>query len=68
MQAGFREALSEDSVIEIACVVWQEQLRRIKLKKESSSSATASLSSCAQKQQHVTRGLAILLQARSVLR
>jgi hypothetical protein len=52
MQAGFREALGEDGVMEMARVVWQEQLRRMKLEKESfSSAATASSSSSAQKQQ-----------------
>jgi hypothetical protein len=51
MQAGFREALGEDGVMEMARVVWQEQLRRMKLDKESSSAATASSSSSAQKQQ-----------------
>jgi hypothetical protein len=50
MQVGFREALGEDGVMEMARVVWQEQLRRMKLEKESSSAATAS-SSSAQKQQ-----------------
>jgi hypothetical protein len=50
MQAGFREALGEDGVMEMARVVWQEQLRRMKLEKESSPAATAS-SSSAQKQQ-----------------
>ncbi|KAI8933228.1 hypothetical protein NX059_009863 [Plenodomus lindquistii] len=52
MQAGFREALGgEDGVMEMARVVWQEQLRRMKLEKESSSAANASSSSSAQKQQ-----------------
>ncbi|XP_014562228.1 hypothetical protein COCVIDRAFT_11183 [Bipolaris victoriae FI3] len=52
MQAGFREALGEDGVMEMARVVWQEQLRRMKLEKESSSSvAAAPSSSSAQKQQ-----------------
>ncbi|RYN28377.1 hypothetical protein AA0112_g7431 [Alternaria arborescens] len=51
MQAGFREALGEDGVMEMARVVWQEQLRRMKLEKESSSAATTSSSSSAQKQQ-----------------
>jgi hypothetical protein len=51
MQAGFRKALGEDGVMEMARVVWQEQLRRMKLEKESSSAATASSSSSAQKQQ-----------------
>ncbi|KAK8075423.1 hypothetical protein PG997_010086 [Apiospora hydei] len=54
MQAGFRAALGEDGVMEMARVVWQEQLRRMKLEKESSSSdatAAASSSSSAQKQQ-----------------
>jgi hypothetical protein len=51
MQAGFREALGEDGVVEMARVVWQEQLRRMKLEKESSSAATASSSSSVQKQQ-----------------
>lgn len=37
MQAGFREALGEDGVMDMARVVWQEQLRRMKLEKESSS-------------------------------
>jgi hypothetical protein len=51
MQAGFREALGEDGVMKMARIVWQEQLRRIKLEKGSSSAATASSSSSAQKQQ-----------------
>jgi hypothetical protein len=51
MQAGFREALGEDGVGEMARVVWQEQLRRMKLEKESSFATTASSSSSAQKQQ-----------------
>ncbi|RYN63785.1 hypothetical protein AA0118_g4393 [Alternaria tenuissima] len=55
MQAGFREALGEDGVMEMARVVWQEQLRRMKLEKESSSAATASSSSSAQKQQQQQR-------------
>ena len=57
MQAGFREALGEDGVMEMARVVWQEQLRRMKLEKESSSAATASSSSSAQKQQQQQRPL-----------
>ncbi|KAJ6199959.1 hypothetical protein J3E72DRAFT_384101 [Bipolaris maydis] len=36
MQAGFREALGEDGVIDMARVVWQEQLRCVKLEKEAS--------------------------------
>jgi hypothetical protein len=55
MQAGFREALGEDGVMDMARVVWQEQLRRMKLEKESSSVATASSSSSAQKQQQQQR-------------
>jgi hypothetical protein len=55
MQAGFREALGEDGVMEMARVVWQEQLRRMKLDKESSSAATASSSLSAQKQQQRPR-------------
>ncbi|CAN9262460.1 unnamed protein product [Alternaria alternata] len=55
MQAGFREALGEDGVMEMARIVWQEQLRRMKLEKESSSAATASSSSSAQKQQQQKR-------------
>jgi hypothetical protein len=55
MQAGFREALGEDGVMEMARVVWQEQLRCMKLEKESSSAATASSSSSAQKQQQQQR-------------
>jgi hypothetical protein len=51
MQAGFREALGEDGVMEMARVVWQEQLRRMKLEEESSSAATASSSSAQQQQQ-----------------
>ncbi|CAI9633515.1 unnamed protein product [Alternaria burnsii] len=51
MQAGFREALGDDGVMEMARVVWQEQLRLMKLEKESSSAATVSSSSSAQKQQ-----------------
>ena len=51
MQAGFHEALGEDGVVEMARVVWQEQLRHMNLKKESSSATTASSSSSAQKQQ-----------------
>ncbi|KAK8016745.1 hypothetical protein PG993_014934 [Apiospora rasikravindrae] len=34
MQAGFREALGDDGVMEMARVVWQEQLRRMKLEKD----------------------------------
>ncbi|KAI6780463.1 uncharacterized protein J7T54_002860 [Emericellopsis cladophorae] len=55
MQAGFREALGEDGVMDMAHVVWQEQLRRIRLEKESSSAATASSSSSVQKQQQQQR-------------
>jgi hypothetical protein len=51
MQAGFREALGEDGVMEMARIVWQEQLRRMKFEKQSSSAATALSSSSAQKQQ-----------------
>ncbi|USP79392.1 hypothetical protein yc1106_06666 [Curvularia clavata] len=51
MQAGFSEALGEEGVMEMARVVWQEQLRRMKLEKESSSATTASSSSSVQKQQ-----------------
>ncbi|RAR05479.1 hypothetical protein DDE82_003946 [Stemphylium lycopersici] len=54
MQAGFHQALGEDGVMEMARIVWQEQLRRMKLEKESSSAAAAaaaSSSSSAQKQQ-----------------
>lgn len=55
MQAGFREALGDDGIMEMARVVWQEQLCRMKLEKESSSAATASSPSSAQKQQQQQR-------------
>ncbi|KAI4946664.1 hypothetical protein J4E91_006835 [Alternaria rosae] len=55
MQAGFREVLGEDGAMEMARVVWQEQLRRMKLEKKSSSAATASSPSSAQKQQQQQR-------------
>ncbi|KAK7962006.1 uncharacterized protein PG986_002831 [Apiospora aurea] len=47
MQAGFRAALGEDGVMEMARVVWQEQLRRMKVEKESSSSSSSAATAAA---------------------
>ncbi|RYO91363.1 hypothetical protein DL764_008295 [Monosporascus ibericus] len=44
MQAGFRDALGEDGVAEMARVVWQEQLRVKKLEEAASSSSLPSSS------------------------